>query len=707
VTVPGQLTPDQQLQVLAKIWGNHKGYVFLPVIEGSARTPEARRKSYHEGKAFEWPNQRDAIAQRLHDHTGDDVYFTPNLFNSRRRTENAVARERSLYADLDPVDPHHISEYRPTIAWETSPGRYQGVWLMDKPKEGASWYGKENHRLSLHLGADPSGWDATQLLRVPGRANYKPDYGNGVPGRLLWDNGPRYQWHEFDDLPEVPTLDAQDDVEMLDDELLAGIDRQQLWRRVRMKVSKRVREYVVQRVDPGGETDRSDVLWEIERELADAGCTVAEIVALVRGTVWNKYKGRNDELRRLKTEAAKAHSQRADEPLEEVQDETERPEELPSFHAWNRSITQRPTWLVPGVWTDTGCGFIAGAPKSYKSWMAVDLALSVATGSAWLGLPQHRVRTPQVVLYIQEEDGVAIVKDRMNKVLEARCPAWYTYGQLELRTDVVPPTQVPGPRHTPGGSVRGHTASVAAHWAPPQGEPLLRPQVQAGFIGSDPGWQDWLEAMVMKYGAKLVVIDTLGMTAGELDTDRAQELNTRLLGPLKQLANRLGFAVCLVHHNRKSQNGQTTFRAGAEMLGSVALHAWADCFVGAQAGERTEERERQVQLQLRTKQSPDLDLRVRIPEMYANERTGERQLWQPLLMEAEPDEPEPAPRKQPKTGKARYNEAAMHAKLRGVGLARGPVLRSNVEDALGARYVKHLIAEGTLLVEGSRLRWKR
>jgi len=45
--------------------------------------------------------------------------------------------------------------------------------------------------------------------------------------------------------------------------------------------------------------------------------------------------------------------------------------------------TQR--WLVEGLWGDASVGVIGGAPKCAKTWLGLDLALSVATGSACLG----------------------------------------------------------------------------------------------------------------------------------------------------------------------------------------------------------------------------------------------------------------------------------------------------------------------------------
>ena len=51
------------------------------------------------------------------------------------------------------------------------------------------------------------------------------------------------------------------------------------------------------------------------------------------------------------------------------------------------AIEQRdgPAWLVEGLWAEEGVGIVGGAPKCCKSWLALDLALSVASGTPALG----------------------------------------------------------------------------------------------------------------------------------------------------------------------------------------------------------------------------------------------------------------------------------------------------------------------------------
>lgn len=617
----GQLTPEQQLQVLSRIWGNdRKGYAFLPYIDGWTRSKDERRKNFHESRAFRWPKQRNEILQHLAAHAEDDLYFTPNLFDGKRRIEQNVAPEKVLYADLDPVDPGQLGHLRPTIAWESSPGHYQGIWITDRERTGASWPGKENHRLTVAIEADPSGWDATQLLRVPGRPNYKFEYkekNNGKPvtgAGLLWDNGPRYVWSDFDDLPDVGAV-VGDDVEMIDEEIIESVDRHEVWARVRLKVSAKCREYLALKSDPQGVADRDQVLWQIERDLADAGCTLIEIVAIVRPSVWNKYKGRNDELKRLKIEAAKAINARPDD-LEEVV------EAKPNI-TWLKDVIgqpiPRPKWLVKDIWTRAGCGFIAGAPKSYKSWMGLDLALSVATGTAFLNQAQFRVSKPESVLYLQEEDNLALVMDRLMNILESKAPRRLHSGQMVIvGSDTQRDMKISVPPSARSGDVL---------WAPPTGDVPLALHVQTGFMSSDPGWQSWLDEVMEEGKFALVIIDTLSTTT-DADMDKTGEMMTRVLKPLKQLAHKHDAAICIIHHNKKAATDENGRRAGNDMLGAVGLHAWVDCAIYA----RSKNGKGEIAVEREAKLAQEMTMKVNIPLMFWDLKTGERRLWDPELI---------------------------------------------------------------------------
>lgn len=611
-----------QLNVLSRIWGRDRdGYVFLPWISGKAKDANERRKSYNEGPAFKWPEDTPRILEHLERHHEDDLYFTPCLFTFDRRIEQQAEPERALWADLDAVDPESIPDaYRPTIAWQTSPGRYQAVWLLNKPLVGASWAGKENQQLTYLVGADRGGWDTTQLLRVPGRGNFKPDYrtdGKVPYGRMVWRDGPIYTAEDFCDLPVVNGHTA--DTELLDEELLAGIDRHEVWARVRLKVSNRVREFMAIKrsadVDDIAEDQpegRSGVLWQIERDLADAGCSLAEIVAVVRPSPWNKFAGRQDELKCLKNEAAKAIEQASDtESLEDAA--TAKPSEILWIYDVAARGVKRPSWLIRDIWTVSGCGFIAGAPKSYKSFFALDMAVALSTGGTFLDQwPVMGRERP--VLYIQEEDGAPRVIDRLGRIIESKAPSLHWHGQM---------------RREPRGVV----------WYPPATDQLpLAVHVRSGFVASDPAWQSWLDEIMAKGAFEAVIIDTFSTTAGDVDTDKAIETVPLILKPLKQLSDKHNAAVVIVHHNRKDQVSAAG-RAGAKMLGSIQLHAWVEDALYVGSRERTPGGYN-LKVERESKNTDDLLFNVRVPKMHDGDDAGaDAVMWAPEVSVGAPETP--------------------------------------------------------------------
>lgn len=635
VTLNGPLTPDQQLEVLSVIWQKDEpGWVFLPWIPGTARTSDERKRNWKESRAFHWPDDREAVRQHLKSRDGDELYFTPNTFLGEMRKADLTGEETCLYADLDESDPEMLEDsLRPSIAWESSPGRYQAVWLLVGTEIGASERGGLNHRMTIEVGADPSGWDSTQLLRVPGRPNHKPDYkaangGKAVPGSLMWlEANHKYLPTQLDQL--LPVIASDEEMEDVEEAELESIDRAAVWGRVRLKVSSRVREFMAMRARDidGGDFDRSDVLWQIERDLADAGCTVAEIIAVIRPTGWNKYTGRQNELTQLRHEAVKAKSESIrnddteDDTLEAQADAATRP----STPLWASDLLlksiPRPNWLIRNIWTKGSCGFISGQPKSYKSWFALDMAVSVATGQPFLGDAQFSAQQGNV-LYLQEEDNLPIVAHRLSSIVEARASNRFWHGQLTI----------PNKSHT-SDVVDAHRRSQTLVWTPPTPLDTLALHVRKGFVASDPAWQSWLADFVQEHKFALVVIDTLGTTVGDTDTDKSGQLNDRVLKPLKVISEVTGCAIAIVHHNRKSSTDGT--RSGQQMLGSVALHAWVESALYVQSKEKLTGQAAQVKVERESKLAEDLKLRVKIPTMYqakGSDESCDRQLWRPEVL---------------------------------------------------------------------------
>src|SRR5690606_4509193 len=227
----------------------------------------------------------------------------------------------------------------------------------------------------------------------------------------------------------------------------------------------------------------------------------------------------------------------------------------------------QPVWIIDGIWTKGSCGFIAGQPKSYKSWLGFDMAMSVATGMPFLG--HFRVSQPGPVLYVQEEDGLPILKQRTDKI-------WPGKQADRMKSD------------GNGGLV----------WEPGEDagsleEAPLDAYVREGLELSDPSWQAWLDETLTDGEYVMLVLDPLMMMAGDVEENRAQEMTTKIFKPLKQLAEKHQTAICLIHHMRKQGQNTDSMRGGQLMLGSVANHAWAEdsLYVRLSRGDVIVERE--------------------------------------------------------------------------------------------------------------------
>ncbi|HET7713631.1 MAG TPA: DNA-primase RepB domain-containing protein, partial [Patescibacteria group bacterium] len=177
------MTDSSTERLLSAIWGNRKGYVFVPHKD---LTDE---RKWHEtpGIPINGSLPPINIPER------SDVYFCPVVFSEPQRRKEYALPTNLLWADLDPVNPNDC-RVRPSIAWESSPGRFQALWFLNRevdPDEAASL----SKRIAYADGADTGGWDLTQVLRLPGTKNFK--YPAAPTVKLLWAKRASYSPDEI------------------------------------------------------------------------------------------------------------------------------------------------------------------------------------------------------------------------------------------------------------------------------------------------------------------------------------------------------------------------------------------------------------------------------------------------------------------------------------------------------------------------------
>lgn len=100
-----------------------------------------------------------------------DLYFCANPFAGAHRRKELCLPSRLMYQDLDEADPRELA-LQPELWWETSPDRYQALWVLDQAIEPSELQSL-NRALNRACHADPGTWNLTRLLRVPGSWNAK------------------------------------------------------------------------------------------------------------------------------------------------------------------------------------------------------------------------------------------------------------------------------------------------------------------------------------------------------------------------------------------------------------------------------------------------------------------------------------------------------------------------------------------------------
>ena len=199
---------------------------------------------------------------------------------------------------------------------------------------------------------------------------------------------------------------------------------------------------------------------------------------------------------------------------------------LPVQLAWQ--LATRPDeqrWLVAGLWSEQAVGIVGGEPKCCKSFLALELAVAVASGTPCLR--QFPVPHPGRVLLYAAEDALHIVRAR----LEGICLAAGLHLQA-LDIQVI-------------------TA------------PTLRLDLPADARA--------LERTIAELRPRLLILDPF-VRLHRIDENASGEV-APLLAYLRELQRRHALSVLVVHHAKKSSG---RLRAGQALRGSSEFHAWGD-----------------------------------------------------------------------------------------------------------------------------------
>ena len=179
-----------------------------------------------------------------------------------------------------------------------------------------------------------------------------------------------------------------------------------------------------------------------------------------------------------------------------------------------------PTWLIDNLIPQGGLASLYGAPESTKSFMAIDLALCVATGLPWHG----RAVEKGFCIYVAAEGGPGIGK---------RVKAWLQHHNLPA-------------------------SKANVGWV-----------IETLAVSSGSGDIDTLMGRIeeIDQAPKLIVIDTLARCF-EGDENQQEDMGEFIAG-MGQLRHEYGAAILAVHHTNLSgdrERGNTALRGGTDTM---------------------------------------------------------------------------------------------------------------------------------------------
>lgn len=184
-------------------------------------------------------------------------------------------------------------------------------------------------------------------------------------------------------------------------------------------------------------------------------------------------------------------------------------------------------WLIESLWAHSGVGILGGAPKCCKSWLGLDMAVSVASGTPCLGAFQVADGSGGALIYMAE-DQLQVVKARLQGICRHR-----GLGLERLKLDVI-------------------TAAS------------LRLDLKRD--------QDRLTEAIGQFKPRLLLLDPF-VRLHRIDENNAGDVSV-LLGFLRGLQRNYDVAIIVTHHARKG--GPAGVQAGQGLRGSGDLHAWGD-----------------------------------------------------------------------------------------------------------------------------------
>ena len=448
--------------------------------------------------------------------TDFDLYlcFTPIDKGEQRLKSNA----KDTYIIAQDIDGVPIPEdLPPSYYWETSPGKFQGVWVMDNkltPKEQE----EINRKLIAKYGFDATGADVVHYYRIPGTLNHK--YASTFKVSGLQGNGTVYRKRDFikalkDVVPPV-YVDGDTSKELIP---LGRFDLDDLLDKYRVET-----DYLK---DEG--IDKSSWSFRIGMKMARKGATKSQVKFVIlnapEGMQKFTEKTVDSEVHRI---FAKMEAKDYEDKPKHKLDQKVSPPDLSGISKKGvkenllsvvkvsdiEPYDDKDFWLIEDFWQNGSVGIVGAPSKSFKSTLTLNLACAVATGRPFDG---RKVKQGPVLI-VQGENSLSIEQSKIYSITgETDLPIYFVESNWDMTKIML------------------------------------------------------LKDTIIKHGIKLLIIDPMYLLFGAGDINKHQDITERLT-KLSLLRDQTGCSIMLVHHSRKLERGAKI--QTADMYGSAFIEGW-------------------------------------------------------------------------------------------------------------------------------------
>ena len=490
-------------EFLDAIYGDTHGYSYVATKEKDGAWNQ---------RFFEWPKERESLEDFVQQESKTkDVYYGPALYSRPQATKGSIRDSRVFWCEFDGTVPETLDGIpRPHIRVRSSKDGHEH-WYWKTPPVGLNELERINRRLAYYLGADTSGWDATQVLRPPGTKNFK----NAERVRDVTIISTRPGISNFTELdaslptaPEIVEIPIATDLPPLEEVVAKYAFPEETFKLLR---------------SGSEEGDRSKDLMHLGYAVAELGMTDDEILSILvnADTAWGKFKDRPDRLIRLAEIVTRCR--------EKYPDLQSKSTSL-NYYGFTSLIENVPEveWAWEGLLEKGGTLLLSGPPGIGKTQFALNMCMHFSLGEDFLGF---KVPRPYRVAFFSLEMGQSELLV-FYRLLQKN----YKTGQLEVLDK--------------------------NFLTFPVGEPMYL---------TNAAIQIQVEEIVERLELDGVIFDSLGSTTSESllsDSDARQIMDWN-----DRFRNRYGVFTGYIHHNRKASGDNKRPNKLADVYGSVYFQA--------------------------------------------------------------------------------------------------------------------------------------